>query len=90
MRSQRSAVANLVVAAGYEVDRPFYSEPCADEGCLRNYSRQKNEERERQEMLARRLNGTISLNDWYVITEQSIYTQYSLQDSIFSLVEGVR
>ena len=57
------AAGNLVVA-GDEVDRPYAGEPRADEDWLRNYRRRRNEERERREILARRLNGTISLNDW--------------------------
>ena len=59
------AAANLVIAAGGdEVDRPYAGEPRADEDWLRNYRRRRNEERERREMLARRLNGTIPVNDW--------------------------
>ena len=57
------AAGNLVVA-GDEVDRPYAGEPRANEDWLRNYRRRRNEEREQREILARRLNGTISLNDW--------------------------
>ena len=44
------------------INRPYMGEPLADENWLRYYNRQRAEERERNERLISRLNGTFLLN----------------------------
>ena len=47
-----------------EFDRPYMGEPLADEIWLRNYNDERGEERQRQEMLLRRLDGTFPVESW--------------------------
>ena len=58
------AVGAVDIDEDAEIDRPYMGEPLADENWLRNYNNRREEERQRNEMLTRRLNGTSPVDSW--------------------------
>ena len=58
------AVGAAAIDDDAEIDRPYMGEPLADENWLRNYNHQREEDRQRNEMLVRRLNGTFPVESW--------------------------
>ena len=58
------AVGAAAIDDEAEIDRPYMGEPLADENWLRNYRHRREEERQRNEVLVRRLNGTLPVESW--------------------------